>query len=733
MKNPLKQVDFKSFNDLLLHLNPNIQAFSACDANGSVFWINEQSYKNAIEEVTNEIHENKSDSENIVDNYYFRSSDSGESLHHKVLFDLADRPCGGLTIVVKDDREKNNEKQENKESLMLIASCTSKERELISELNSMAYELEERYEELNLVYDTDDRSDDFVNGPDVLEKLVHNCTDYLDVAMTILILPREDLTIFHHNTKHTIHYIHSILLQIKNYLYPWVKEHRESVVFNELSDPLRETALPDVPYKVVCSPIFISEEDVNGVLVTLNPNYSRDFSNSDRNLLETMARKAAKVTMANYDSLTGLLKRNGFEYLLENALKSAQADGKTYCVMHIDIDGMKVINDTADTKAGDQLIIEVGKLIREKIRDTDSVARISGDKYGVLLDSCSLEMSCSIADNIRLAINEMNFSWNEQTYDTSVCIGVAELNADCESIQSIFAAAELAVNIAKEQGRNIVQVYQTGDTHLQRRKGEVYWVRSIQEALHKDGFELYSQMIQPIDESSNPLHFEILLRLLDKDKSVVSPGQFMLAAERFRLMPNIDAWVIENAFKMLSEAASYADVTDYIWTINVSGQSMNESNVADLIVSLADKYKIKSDNICFEITETVAVNNLADAKHLMKKLKNRGFQFALDDFGSGLSSFAYLKSLPVDYLKIDGAFIKGIVDDPFTGAIVQAINQVSQVKGLETIAEFVENHEIIQCIKEIGINYAQGYGISVPIPLSEQLNNLRLEKLKFVS
>ena len=733
MRNPFKQIDFKKFNDLILHLNPKIQAFSACDANGEVFWISNQSYKKPVHEVTTELHEINTVSKNDLNHCYFRSSEVGESLYHMVLFDLADRPCGGLTIVVQDDSDNNSEIQEDKESLMLIASCASKERELISELNSMAYELEERYEELNLVYDTDDKSDDFVNGPDVLQSLVQNCTDYLDVALAVLILPREDLTVFHHNTKHTVHYIHSILQQLKNNLYPWVEEHKESLVLNDLSDPLRASTLPDVPYKIVCCPIVITDENVAGILVTLNPNYSRDFSNSDRNLLETMARKAAKVTMANYDSLTGLLKRNGFEYLLENALSLAQADGKTYCVLHIDLDGMKVINDTADTKAGDRLIIEVGKLIREKIRDTDSVARLTGDKYGVLLDSCSLEMSCNIADNIRLAIHDMNYSWNGQAYDTSACIGVAEMNADCESIQSVFAATELAVNVAKEQGRNVVQVYQTGDTQLQRRKGEVYWVRNIQEALHKDGFELYSQMIQPIDNSSNVLHFEILLRILSADGSVVSPAKFMPAAERFRLMSNIDAWVVENSFKTLKEATSYADVLDYVWTINLSGQSMNEPNIVDLIISLADKYQITPEIICFEVTETVAVNNLADAKHLMMKLKNRGFQFALDDFGSGLSSFAYLKSLPVDYLKIDGSFIKGIVDDPFTEAIVRAINQVSQVRGLETIAEFVENPEIIQCIKEIGINYAQGYGIGVPIPLSEQLNNLRLEKLRFVS
>ena len=733
MKNPFKQIDFKKFNDLIMHLNPSIQVLSACDVNGEVFWLSDLSYKDAVNTATTRLHQSLDPNNKNAEDIYFQSSSQGEALYHRVLFDLADRPCGGLTIVVRVDTNEFNENHNDKQSLELITSLVSKERELVSELNSMAYELEERYEELNLVYDTDDQSDGMINGPEVLQHLVENCTDYLDVAMSVLIMPKEDLTVFHHNTKHTIHYIHSMLLQLKNNLFPWVEDNRTSLVMNDLTDTLRASLLPDVPYKIVCCPILVNNDQVSGILVTLNPNYSRDFSNSDRNLLETMSRKAAKVTMANYDSLTGLLKRNGFEYLLEKALTSAQSEGKTYCILHIDIDGVKVINDTADTKAGDQLIVDVGNLIRDKIRDTDSVARLTGDKYGVLLDSCSLEMSCNIADNIRLAIHDMNFSWNNQVYDTSACIGVAEMNADCESIQSVFAAAELAVNVAKEQGRNLVQVYQPGDTQLQRRKGEVHWVRSIQKALNQNGFELYSQMIQPIDDSSHTLHFEILLRMLDIDGTVIPPGKFLPAAERFRLMPLIDAWVIENSFKMIADAARYADVQDYIWTINLSGQSMNEPNLEESISSFVKQYQISPEMYCFEVTETVAVNNLKDAKRFMNILKDQGFRFALDDFGSGLSSFAYLKSLPVDYLKIDGSFIKGIVDDPFTGAIVKAINQVSQVRGLETIAEFVENPEIIRCIKDIGINYAQGYGISKPIPLSEQLNNLRLEKLRFVS
>ena len=287
MKNPFKQIDFKKFNDLILHLNSNIQALSACDANGDVFWLSQQSYKDAINVVTTDLHQSLESNQNNNDHIYFRSSGKGDSLYHIALFDLADKPCGGLTIVVKADRIDSKENQSDKESLKLVASCAAKERELVAELNSMAYELEERYEELNLVYDTDDQSNGLVNGPEVLQNLVQNCTDYLDVAMAVLIMPREDLTVFHHNTKHTIHYIHSILLQLKNSLYPWVEENGTSLVMNDLSDALRVSILPDVPYKIVCCPILIANDEVGGILVTLNPNYSRDFSNSDRNLLET--------------------------------------------------------------------------------------------------------------------------------------------------------------------------------------------------------------------------------------------------------------------------------------------------------------------------------------------------------------------------------------------------------------------------------------------------------------
>ena len=479
---------------------------------------------------------------------------------------------------------------------------------------------------------------------------------------------------------------------------------------------------PDILYNIVCSPIYVADNTVGGILVTLNPNSARDFTNSDRNLLEAMAKKASKIAMASYDGLTGLFKRNAYEGFLERALGICRTEAKTYCLLHIDIDGIKVVNETIDNKAGDYLISEIAKLLRENTRDTDIIARLMGDKFGILLDACPLETGCAIADSIRKAIQDAKFTWESQKFEATACIGVAELNADSENIQSAIAAAELSVGIAKENGRNIVQVYQQADTILQRRKGEVHWIREIQKALKLDRFELYCQPIVPISDASNTDRFEVLLRLFGDDGAMVSPDNFIPAAERFRLMTAIDEWVIEHTFALLSEYRSVVD--EYMWSINLSGLSLGKQEIVQNIIELSKRFNISPALICFEITETAALSNMEQSKKFINVLREKGFCFALDDFGTGTSTFTYLKNLPVDYLKIDGSFIKEIIDDQFAQAVVSSITQVSRVRNLLTIAEYVENKEILQCIKGIGVDFAQGYGVGKPVSLKETLISL---------
>ncbi len=717
MKNTIKQLDYSKYYALANQIVPSLVSLNVFEESGKVIWTSNET-NNPINRIAirkGELEQNVSIARDKIYTAELKDKHTG---YIKYMYSRSDELYGGVALVVDSSKRDSNIAK----ILLQLSSFISKEIELASELNAMSFELEERYEELNLVYESDDPIIESDNGPEILEKLISNCTDYLDVAMTALIMSREDLTVFNIKDSEKIHYVHSILTQFKSYSFPWIEKNGQSIVSNDLADGYRQDVFPDIPYKIVCSPIYVADNTVGGILVTLNPNSARDFTNSDRNLLEAMAKKASKIAMASYDGLTGLFKRNAYEGFLERALGICRTEAKTYCLLHIDIDGIKVVNETIGNKAGDYLISEIAKLLRENTRDTDIIARLMGDKFGILLDACPLETGCAIADSIRKAIQDAKFTWESQKFEATACIGVAELNADSENIQSAIAAAELSVGIAKENGRNIVQVYQQADTILQRRKGEVHWIREIQKALKLDRFELYCQPIVPISNASNTDRFEVLLRLFGDDGAMVSPDNFIPAAERFRLMTAIDEWVIEHTFALLSEYRSVVD--EYMWSINLSGLSLGKQEIVQNIIELSKRFNISPGLICFEITETAALSNMEQSKKFINVLREKGFCFALDDFGTGTSTFTYLKNLPVDYLKIDGSFIKEIIDDQFAQAVVSSITQVSRVRNLLTIAEYVENKEILQCIKGIGVDFAQGYGVGKPASLKETLMSL---------
>ena len=716
MNNIVEQIEVDKYFALAKTIIPNMESLSVVDRSGKNLWSNTSIDEQCAKAMQGSIqlYFKREDIPNI-----FKSKLNDErSLILSVLTNAVDEPIGSLVFIFNT----NINIRDFRDKIGLISSLLMREIHLNAELTSMSIELEERYEELNLVYESDDQTIENESGPDALEELVKNCTDYLDVAMTALILPREELTLFSLSDNGKIHYVHSILIQLKNYAFRWVEKNKRSIVSNDLTDIFRQDVFPDIPYKIVCSPIFVANNTLGGIIVTLNPSHSTDFTNSDRNLLEAMAKKAAKIAMANYDSLTGLFKRNAFEVALEKALNKARSEARVYSVLHVDLDGIKVINDTISTKAGDALLFEVGKLIREKIRDTDIVARLSGDNYGILLDACSLETGCTIADNIRKSIYDMHFVWDNQSIDTSACIGVANLNADSENIESVIAASELATSIAKEHGRNIVQVYQQADTVLQRRKGEVHWIREIQKSLKLDMFRLFCQPIIPLGDTKGPAHFEVLIRMIGANGDIITPDNFIPAAERYRLVSSLDEWVIKNTFKMINQ--NYTTTKNYVWTINLSGLSVQQNQFSEKIISFAKEYAINPEIICFELTETFAMNNLDEVKEFTLALRDQGFSVALDDFGTGSSTFSYLKQIPVNYLKIDGSFISDIVNDPFAEEIVRAISKVSSLRDISTVAEYVENDQILQLIEGLGVNYAQGYGVGKPKELDETIDQL---------
>jgi diguanylate cyclase (GGDEF)-like protein/PAS domain S-box-containing protein len=416
---------------------------------------------------------------------------------------------------------------------------------------------------------------------------------------------------------------------------------------------------------------------------------------------------------ASHDVLTGLVNRREFESRLERALKSAKAREASYALCYLDIDQFKIINDTCGHSAGDALLGQVGALLKAKVRWRDTLSRLGGDEFGILLESCSLDEAMRTAEALREAVRNYRFTWEDRVFRLGASIGVVPIAADNEDVASILSAADSACQAAKEGGRNRVHSFAENDIELMRRRREMQWAARINAALEEGRFELFRMPIQPLQKVEVGAHYELLLRMRDENGRMVSPNDFIAAAERYGITPAIDRWVIENAFRWLvSEADEREKLT--MCAINLSGQSFGDDKFLPFVIDQFHKSGLDASKICFEITETAAVASFSQANRFIQALKELGCKFALDDFGTGLSSFGYLKHFPVDFLKIDGSFVREILRDPIDREMVRSINEIGHLTGKQTIAEFAENAEIIQMLTSLGIDYAQGYGIAQP-------------------
>ena len=445
-----------------------------------------------------------------------------------------------------------------------------------------------------------------------------------------------------------------------------------------------------------------------------------------RNVSEARAMARKMDYLATHDPLTGLFNRREFEVRLQKSLEDAQIDNSEHILCYLDLDQFKVVNDTCGHVAGDELLRQLSGLLHSKIRKHDTLARLGGDEFGLLLNHCNLEYALKVIEDIRHTVRDFRFSWDEKTFSVGVSIGLTVVTAQTGNVGNALGEADAACYVAKDSGRNRIHVYEKDDADLAKRHGEMQWVSVISSALDADRFSLHFQPIVAATDSeaqNRCIHFEVLLRLQDESGNNLPPGAFIPAAERYSLMQQVDSWVVNTFFKWF---ARHRDEVRDIETcaINLSGQSLNDEQFLQMVCTKLNEWKIAGSKICFEITETAAVANLNQATRFIKTLKAKGCRFALDDFGSGMSSFAYLKNLPVDFLKIDGHFVRDIVEDEIDFAMVKAVNQVGQVMGIKTIAEFVENDAILGRLRNIGVDYVQGYGIAEPRPLDELLAQL---------
>lgn len=421
---------------------------------------------------------------------------------------------------------------------------------------------------------------------------------------------------------------------------------------------------------------------------------------------------------ASHDALTGLYNRLKFEERLNQLLANTEEHNQ-HALLYLDLDQFKIVNDTCGHMAGDELLRQLAAELKNCIRQGDILARLGGDEFGVLLENCNLERAAEIADKIRIEVKGFRFIWHDKTFEIGASIGVAGITADNLNAANILSAADLACYAAKDMGRNRIHIYEPTDAELLQRHGEMHWATLITQALEQNRFVLYAQPIRRISSSSqDEQHWEMLLRIKDKAGGIIPPNTFIPAAERYNKMLSIDRWVVRNVFSAIAEGGLFtATDSERVIAINLSGASLGDESMLDYIFTISKELGISLNEICFEITETVAISNLTKATHFINELRTRGCRFSLDDFGSGLSSFGYLKNLPVDYIKIDGGFVKDMATDPIDRAMVEAINEIGHVMQIQTIAEWVENEETLTLLRQIGVDFAQGYHTGKPTPL----------------
>jgi len=459
-------------------------------------------------------------------------------------------------------------------------------------------------------------------------------------------------------------------------------------------------------------------------LARLAPAIEREIANA-KVLRAQRAAEEAIERMAFHDSLTGLVNRHEFERRLERVLGSAAEDSSAHALCFLDLDQFKVVNDTCGHIAGDELLRRIAGVLAERVRTRDTLARLGGDEFGVLMEHCDLEQAQRAAISLCRAVEDYQFVWEGKLFRLGVSIGIVPIANKGETVTSLLSAADSACYQAKQEGRNRVHVYRENDQELTYRLGEMQWVSRIHHALKADRFQLVSQPIRPLGGRESPgRHFEILIRMYDDNDGLVLPGAFLPAAERYSLSTQIDRWVFKATLEWLSgPTVDLGEIS--LCSINLSAQSLGAEGFQEFVTETFDCTSIPPDRICFEITETAAITNLANATQFIQSLKNLGCQFALDDFGSGLCSFAYLKNLPVDFLKIDGVFVRDMVNDPIDFAMVKSINDIGHVMEKHTIAEFVESDAIVRALEEISVDFGQGFAIGKPQPTDALGHDMR--------
>jgi diguanylate cyclase (GGDEF)-like protein len=591
------------------------------------------------------------------------------------------------------------------------------------ELRAAQRQSEDVETELKLVYEVDEKIHGQSRSHAGLAQLVGQSGRFLGIAYSVLLMPGKRIRISatHSSWKNVNRKV--LDRYLIDHMFPKLEDKRTPVVFEIPAVEGGET-VADHGYQTMLCPVTDNHGNVEGMLAQLGRVSGEPFRTAHRRFMSHIVRKVEYVIERSFDSMTGLMNRSGFEAQLHEAWKSLESDDDAHQIVYFDLDNLQLVNDTFGRKAGDEGIMRFAGILDEDLPRSAVHSRLTGDDFCVLLTHVDQERALEFAQEVREQCRSLRYLEGDKTLQITISIGIAEFNLRSGDEGASLTTARMACETAKDHGRDRIEIYDERNHSIIRRHDDMQLVAQIQQTLDSDGFSLFAQPITRLAPGDDRPRYEILLRMDDGEGCSIASSAFFSAAERYKLMPQIDRWVLSSTLKHLAEHRSTIEDLDAVFSINLSGQSLSDDDILQFIDEEIEEAAIRATILAFEVTESAAVSNLGKAQQFIDGLRERGCSVGLDDFGAGLSSFAYLKNFAVDTLKIDGSFIRDITDNRISESMVAAITQVAKVMDLVTVAEYVESEKPRKLISDLGVAFAQGHAIGRPAPLEEVLEQL---------
>ncbi len=591
------------------------------------------------------------------------------------------------------------------------------------QLEDAARRTEEAEKELTLVYEVDEKIHGTSRSHAGLAQLVGQSGRFLGIAYSVLLIPGKRIRVSatHSSWKNVNRKVLDGYLI--DQMMPKLEGKRWPAVF-EIPGIEGDDSTPEQGFQTLLSPLLDRHGNLEGVMAQLGRVNTGEFSKTDRRFMSHIVRKIEYVIEQSFDAMTGLMNRSGFEAQLQESAKALSGSKDSHQLIYFDLDNLQLVNDTFGHEAGDEVIMRFARLLEDDLSRRAVVSRLTGDDFCILLTHSDCCSAMDLAQTIRKNGQALRYLEGDKSLQITMSIGIAEFSSRTTDVGRALTTARMACEAAKEHGRDRIEVFNDQNLSIIRRHDDMQLVSQIQQALDGDEFELLAQPIVSLRDDDSRPRFEVLLRMRDNDGETIPTSAFFSAAERYKLMPQIDRWVTSSTLARLAENSDLVGERDAIFSINLSGQSLGDDDILEFIDEELNENGLPPKALCFEITESAAVSNLKKAQSFIDALRERGCSISLDDFGAGLSSFAYLKNFKVDALKIDGSFIRDITDNRISESMVAAITQVAKVMELETVAEYVESDATRKLITELGVDFAQGHAIGKPTPLNDILASL---------